>query len=119
MSKDSPAHKRFKMVQRRHRVRHRLHGTAERPRLSVHISNKHISAQIINDESRRTIVYVTTVGQKTAGSLTDKAAWIGAQVAKNAQNAKVKRVIFDRGERKYHGRVKKLAEAARTGGLKF
>ena len=119
MSKDSLAHKTYKMVQRRRRARRRLHGTAERPRLSVHISNRHTSAQIIDDIGGRTIAYVTSAGQKNEASLSDKAAWTGAEIAKLAQKAKVKKVIFDRGERKYHGRVKQLAEAARAGGLEF
>lgn len=119
MSKDSLAHQRFKMAQRRQRARRRLHGTAERPRLSVHISHKHVSAQIINDDTGRTVVYATTVGQKNSSPLADKAAWAGGEIAKKAQKAKVKKIIFDRGERKYHGRVQKLAEAARAGGLEF
>lgn len=119
MSKDSLAHKRFKMVQRRQRARRRLHGTAERPRLSIHISHKHVSAQIIDDDAGSTVVYTTTVGQRATGPLADQAAWAGAEIAKKAQKAKVKKVIFDRGERKYHGRVQKLAEAARDGGLEF
>lgn len=119
MSKDSLAHKRFKLVQRRQRARRQLHGTDECPRLSIHISQKHVSAQIIDDNSGRTVAYATTVGQKATGPLADKAAWAGAEIAKKAQKAKVKKVIFDRGERKYQGRVQKLAEAARDGGLEF
>lgn len=119
MSKDSLAHKSYKKIQRRNRARSQMHGTAQKPRLSVHISHKHVSAQIINDDSGQTIAYATTVGQKTTGPLTDRAAWAGTEIAKKAQKAKVKKVIFDRGERKYHGRVKNLAEAARAGGLEF
>ncbi|HEY5550187.1 MAG TPA: 50S ribosomal protein L18 [Candidatus Saccharimonadales bacterium] len=119
MSKDSLEHKKFKLVQRRQRTRRRLLGTAQRPRLSVHISHRHVSAQIIIDDTGRTVAYATTVGQKAAGSLADKAAWAGTEIAKKAQKVKVKKVIFDRGERKYHGRVQKLAEAARAGGLEF
>jgi large subunit ribosomal protein L18 len=87
--------------------------------LSVHISNRQVSAQIINDDSGRTLAYATTVGKKETVSLSDKAAWAGSEIAKKAQKAKIKQVIFDRGERKYHGRVKQLAEAARAGGLEF
>ncbi len=119
MSKDSLAHKRFKTAQRRQRARRRMRGTADKPRLSVHISNRQVSAQIINDVSGQTLAYVTSVGQKSTGPLTDKAAWAGAEIAKKALKAKVKRVVFDRGERLYHGRVNKLAEAARQGGLEF
>ena len=119
MSKDSLAHKRFKMEQRRQRARRSMHGTADKPRLSAHISNRQVSVQIINDESGRTLAYVTSVGKKTGGPLSDKAAWAGTEIAKKALKAKVKKVVFDRGERQYHGRVKKLAEAARQGGLEF
>ena len=119
MSKDGLAHKQFKASQRRQRARRRLHGSAEQPRLSVHISQKHVSAQLIDDDSGSTLAYVTTAGKKTEGTLADKAAWIGAEIAKKAQKAKLKKVVFDRGERKYHGRVKHLAEAVRAGGLEF
>ena len=119
MSKDSLEHKRYKQTQRRGRARRHAHGTAERPRLSIHVSQKHISAQIINDDLGQTIAYATTAGQKTTGPLSEKAVWTGAEIAKKAQKAKVKRVVFDRGERKYHGRIKQLAEAARAGGLEF
>jgi large subunit ribosomal protein L18 len=119
MSQDSLAHKHFKAAQRRRRTRRQLHGTAGRPRLSVHISHRHISAQLIDDDAGQTLAYATTVGQKTDGALADKAAWTGTEIAKKAQKAKVKKVIFDRGARQYHGRVKKLAEAARSGGLEL
>jgi large subunit ribosomal protein L18 len=119
MSSDGLAHKQQKASQRRKRVRRVAKGTSERPRLSVHITNKQISAQIIDDLAGRTLVYSTSVGQKLEGSLTDKAAWIGGDIAKKAQKAKIKRVVFDRGERLYHGRMKKLAEQARSGGLEF
>ncbi|HEX5395134.1 MAG TPA: 50S ribosomal protein L18 [Candidatus Saccharimonadales bacterium] len=119
MSKDSLAHKTYKMVQRRRRARRKIQGTAERPRLSVHISNKHASAQLIDDDSGRTIAYATTVGQKDQAPLSEKAAWTGSEIAKKAHKAKIKSVVFDRGERKYHGRVKQLADAARSEGLEF
>lgn len=119
MSKDSLAHKQFKLLQRRQRTRQRLHGTAERPRLSIYISNKHVSAQLINDDSGQTLAYSTTVGQKSSESLTAKAAWVGDEIAKKAHKSKIKKVIFDRGGNKYHSRVKQLAEAARSGGLEF
>lgn len=102
-----------------HRVRSKALGTASRPRLHVHISNLHVTAQIIDDELNKTLAYATTVGSKQSGKLTDKAAWVGEQIAAKAKKAKVKRVVLDRGSKKYHGRVKALAEAARTGGLEF
>ena len=100
-------------------TRSRIYGTAERPRLSVHISHKHISAQIVNDDAGWTLAYVTTVGRKNGGTMTDRAAWVGGEIAKRAQKVKLKKLVFDRGERRYHGRVKALADAARTGGLEF
>jgi len=86
----------------------------------VHVSNRHISAQIIDDTKHRTLVQVTTVGQKAAtGTMTDRATWVGTEVAKKAKAAKVTTVVFDRGSRLYHGRIKALADAARAGGLEF
>ena len=108
------------LAQRRNRIRARLSGTTERPRLSVTISNMHVSAQIIDDTTHKTLVSVTTVGQKAAtGSLTEKATWVGTEIAKKAKAKKVNTIVFDRNGRKYHGRVKALADAARAGGLEF
>jgi len=111
----------MKATFRKNRTRANIHGTAERPRLSVHFSNSHIIAQIINDDESKTIAYATTVGSKTAktGSMTEKAAIIGAEVAKKAKTAKIKKVVFDRGARLYAGRMNALAEAARKEGLEF
>lgn len=105
---------------RKKRVRSTVSGTTERPRLSARISNMHVHAQIIDDTTHKTLVSVTTVGQKAAaGTLTEKAAWVGTEIAKKAKAKKVTTVAFDRGGRKYHGRIKALAEAARAGGLEF
>jgi large subunit ribosomal protein L18 len=106
--------------QRKHRVRATVSGTTERPRLSVHISNRHITAQVIDDTTGKTLAYVSTVSSKSAkGAMTERAAWVGEQVAKKAQTAKVKTVVFDRGGHIYHGRVAALADAARKAGLEF
>lgn len=106
--------------QRKARIRSTVIGTSERPRLSVFISNAHITAQIIDDSSHKTIVYVTTVGQKTLkGNMTEKAEWVGSEVAKKAKSSKVKKVVLDRGGKLYHGRIAKLADAARKEGLEF
>lgn len=108
------------LARRKNRVRAMVSGTTERPRLTVHVSNKHVSAQIIDDTLSKTIVSATTVGQKAAtGTMTEKAVWVGAEVAKKAKAAKISKVVFDRSGRLYHGRVKALADAARAGGLEF
>jgi large subunit ribosomal protein L18 len=105
---------------RKHRVRARIAGTNTRPRLSVHISNNHISAQLIDDSASRTIAQASTVGQKDkGGTLSEKAVRVGSEIADKAQAAKITSVIFDRGSKLYHGRVKALADAAREKGLKF
>lgn len=116
----SDASKLAKRAQRKHRIRATVSGTADRPRLSVFISNTHVSAQIINDVDGKTLVSASTVAAKDAtGSLTDKAAKVGATIAEKAKKAKITKVVFDRGGRKYHGRVKALADAAREKGLEF
>ncbi len=101
------------------RTRAKLHGTAERPRLSVHMSNMHITAQIINDDTSTTVAYATTVGSKLTGNKTDKATAIGKEIATKAKKANVKSVVFDRGSKLYAGRMAALAEAARKEGLEF
>jgi large subunit ribosomal protein L18 len=85
----------------------------------VHVSNMHVTAQIIDDANSKTLAYVTTVGQKQSGSMVEKAAVVGKEIAVIAKKAKVNKVVFDRGAKKYHGRVKALADAAREGGLEF
>ena len=106
---------------RKHRVRKLINGTDLRPRLSVHVSNKHISAQIISDQSHATLVSATTVGSKAVNksTMTDKAIVVGSEIAKKAKSAKLSRVVFDRGGKLYHGRVKALADSARDNGLEF
>ena len=104
---------------RKNRVRAKVSGTAERPRLTVTISNMHVSAQLINDVDGKTIVSATTVGKKVTGTTTEKAAGIGTDIAKKAVKANVKTIVFDRNGRKYAGRLKALAEAARKEGLEF
>lgn len=92
---------------RSHRTRAKLAGTSNRPRLSVHISHLHASAQIIDDANGKTLAAASTVGSKAAkGSLSEKAAYVGAEIAKKGKAAKVKQVVFDRGGKLYHGRVK-------------
>ena len=108
--------------QRRHnRVRKHVAGTPERPRLAVHRSNKHITAQVIDDEQRVTLASASTVEKAFdgAGNTVDAAGKIGALVAERAQAAGVSQVVFDRGGFQYHGRIAALADAARDAGLEF
>lgn len=114
------AHKMKNQMLRKNRIRSVVSGTTERPRLSVFVSSRHISAQLIDDTKHATVAAVSTVGSKAAtGTLSEKAAWVGAEIAVKAKAAKVTKVVFDRGGRQYHGRVKALAEAAREKGLEF
>ena len=106
-------------VFRAKRTRAKIHGTSERPRLSVHFSNQHITAQIIDDDKKVTLAYATTVGAKFAGSKAEKAAKIGEELAEKAKAAKIKKVVFDRGAKLYAGRMSALADAARKEGLEF
>ena len=109
----------MKSVFRAKRTRAKIHGTAERPRLTVYFSNQHIIAQIIDDDKGATLVYATTVGSKMTGTKTEKAAKIGTEIAKKAKTAKISKVVFDRGSKLYAGRMSALAEAARQEGLEF
>ena len=106
-------------MMRAKRTRAKIHGTAEQPRLSVHISNLHITAQVIDDDKKVTLAYATTVGSKMTGSKTEKAAKIGQEIAKKAKAAKITKVVFDRGAKLYAGRMSALADAARKEGLEF
>ncbi len=116
------AHK-LELRRRRHaRVRRRIHGTAERPRLAVFRSNKHIAAQLIDDDAGRTLVAASTVERDLrtgSGANIGAAAKVGALVASRAKDAGISSVVFDRGGYAYHGRVAALADAARTEGLEF
>lgn len=109
---------------RRKSVRAHLRRTADRPRLSVNRSCKHISAQVIDDRTGRTLCAVTTTGKALGDELagktkTERAAVVGREIARKAIEAGVETVVFDRGATRYAGRVKALADAAREGGLKF
>jgi large subunit ribosomal protein L18 len=106
------------------RLRRRLEGTAERPRLSVYRSLKHIYAQIINDVTGQTLAAASSRSEPLKGTLKSTgnraaAAKVGELIAAKAKDAGIAAVCFDRAGRKYHGRVKALAEAARKAGLKF
>lgn len=107
--------------QKRHyRIRQSLHGTSERPRLSVYRSNKNIYAQLIDDLNGVTLASASSMKDAKAKSLTmDVAKEVGAQLAKKALDKNIKSVVFDRSGYLYHGRIKALAEAAREAGLEF
>jgi large subunit ribosomal protein L18 len=107
--------------ERRHkRVRRKVFGTAERPRLVVFRSNRGISAQLVDDAAGRTLASATWLGLKGfKGTKKDQAAEVGKLLAANAKKAGIETVLFDRAGYLFHGRVKALADGAREGGLKF
>jgi large subunit ribosomal protein L18 len=121
MAKDTRSQAR----KRRHiRVRRRVHGTAERPRLNVYRSLDHIYAQVIDDVSGTTLAAASTLDKSLRDDLAslsrmDKAKAIGKAVAERARDKGIEQVVFDRGGYPYHGRVKALAEGSREGGLVF
>ena len=105
-------------VKIKYRVRNKISGTAERPRLSVFRSNKQIYVQIINDETSTTLVSASSLALETMPKK-EQAAKVGEAVAQKAIAAGITTVVFDRNGYLYHGRVKEVAEGARKGGLKF
>lgn len=118
------AQKRHELRVRRHRrVRKKVHGTATRPRLAIYRSNKHLTAQVIDDDAGRTVASASTLEadfrKQQSGSNVAAATAVGALVAERAKQAGVSTVVFDRGGFLYHGRVAAIAEAARAAGLEF
>jgi large subunit ribosomal protein L18 len=114
--------KRAGRLRRHRRVRKKVHGTAARPRLAIHRSNKHISAQVIDDVAGRTLAAASTTEPDLRSGATgnrDAAAKVGSLVAERAKAAGIIAVVFDRGGYRYHGRVAAVADAAREGGLEF
>ena len=102
----------------KYRVRKKISGTAERPRMSVFRSNKQIYVQVIDDNAQKTLVAASSLGlEKTNKS--EQAAKVGEMVAKKALEAGITAVVFDRNGYLYHGRIKEVADAARNAGLKF
>jgi large subunit ribosomal protein L18 len=111
-------------LRRKKRIRKRVSGSPDRPRLTVFRSNKHIYAQVIDDASARSLVSVSSLGKGLAGGLQGqdkktKAKAIGTAIAKVCLDKGIKQVVFDRNGYAYHGRVKELAEGAREGGLEL
>jgi large subunit ribosomal protein L18 len=111
--------KRAHREKRRKRVRRKVVGTAERPRLSVYRSNVHIYAQLIDDDAARTLAAADSREVGEVESRKDAARKVGELVARKAQEVGIEVAVFDRGGNKYHGRIAALAEGAREGGLKL
>jgi len=104
-------------IQRRSRIRSKIFGTAERPRLSIYRSNKYIYAQLVNDEQGKTLASASTL--KLDNQSMPTVNQVGQIIAQKALKLGIKTVVFDRGGYKYHGKVKAVADAAREAGLKF
>ena len=123
----APVHKLSREAHRRRihvRMRKRIAGTAERPRLAIHRSTKHIRAQVIDDQTARTIVSASSLDKEVrklikGGGNIAASKVVGKAIAERARAKGVDKVVFDRGGYQYHGRVQALAEAAREAGLKF
>ena len=111
--------KRMHREKRRKRVRRKVAGTAQRPRLSVYRSNVHIYAQLIDDDAGKTLAAADSREVGEVENRKDTARKVGALIATRASEAGIETVVFDRGPNKYHGRVAALAEGAREGGLKL
>lgn len=118
---DSAKYKREARIRRHRRVRKKVLGTAERPRLAVFRSNRHITAQVIDDRTGVTLAAASTheADLRSGSSNVESASKVGALVAERAKAAGVEQVVFDRGGFLYHGRIAALADAARDAGLEF
>jgi large subunit ribosomal protein L18 len=113
-----------KRERRKHSIRKKVNGTAERPRLTVFRSSKHIYAQVVNDDAHQTIATASTLDEQIIPQLaglkkSDKAKKIGAAIAERLKAKGIDKVVFDRNGYIYHGRIMALADAAREAGLKF
>ena len=117
MSKLTPKGKTDKRARRHVRLRGRVHGTMERPRLAVFRSNKYVYAQLINDDESKTLASASGLG--TGVSQMEQAKKVGADIAAAGKKAGVTKIVFDRGGFQYAGRIKALADAAREAGLQF
>jgi large subunit ribosomal protein L18 len=110
--------RRIARVRRHRRVRRKVEGTLQRPRLAVYRSNRHIYVQLVDDQAARTLAAASDLGL-AEGDKEDRAKKVGQAIAQRAKSIGVERVVFDRGGRLYHGRVKALADGAREGGLEI
>src|SRR5437870_856551 len=112
----------FRRLKIKKRIRSKVNGTSNRPRLTVFRSNSEIYAQLVDDSTGKTITTVSSIGKKDAkvkGSKSEQAKSVGTAIAKKAVESGIKEVVFDRNGYLYHGRVKAVADAAREAGLKF
>ncbi len=122
VGKDISTRRRQARVRRHARLRKKIHGTAEMPRLAVFRSSRHMVAQVIDDDKGHTLAAASTLDAELRsfeGDKTAKAKKVGELVAARAKEAGIEKVVFDRGGFQYHGRIEALADAAREGGLKF
>lgn len=109
-----------KIKRRKKRIRAKVFGTKERPRLCIFISQKHIYAQLIDDSEAKTLISTSDREVKNKNlKKTEIAREVGRLIAQKAKDLNIQKIVFDRGSKKYHGKVKALAEGAREGGLKF
>lgn len=111
--------KEAKRARRHHRIRARVHGSSERPRLAVFRSNRFLSAQLINDDEHKTVLGLSTRAFGSKGTKTEQAKALGETLAKEALKKDISKVVFDRGGYLYMGNIKVFADAARQGGLEF
>lgn len=108
-----------KRKKRRIRVRAKLFGTTKRPRLSVFRSNKHISLQVINDETGKTLLSISDQRKKIPGTKTDRSVVTAKELSKSLKSNKIEKLVFDRSHYKYHGRIKAVAETLREAGIEL
>ncbi|HMB65305.1 MAG TPA: 50S ribosomal protein L18 [Patescibacteria group bacterium] len=116
---DIQKEKQLKRKRRQKRVRAKISGTAELPRLNVYRSNIGVFVQLIDDVNGRTLVSASNKEVKAKGTKTEQSFEVGKLIAQKAQKAKIEKVVFDKGGFKYHGRIKAVAEGAREAGLQF
>jgi large subunit ribosomal protein L18 len=115
----SKAERNSARLRRKRRVRKKVNGTAERPRLSVFRSNRHIYGQLVDDDSGRTIASASSLEEAVSGDKKEQATAVGKLIAERGKSAGVQQVVFDRNGFLYHGRIAAVAEGAREGGLEF
>ncbi len=123
MTKNIEKLKKEKRIKTHKRIRAKISGTSQIPRLSVFKSNKNLTVQLIDDENQKTILSLTTfnkdIKDKLNGKKSDKAYELGALIAKQAKEKGIEKIVFDRGGFVFHGRIEKLAQGLRDNGLKF